>query len=217
MPLMPETIDRPGYAWQVITHLGSAGLMLLIIAVVVLGLWQSAQRKALRVWLIALALAVLTTVSSKVLFFGWGIGIAALDFTGISGHALLATSVLPVFFGALIAPPSARGRLVGGLFGLALSIAVGISRVVLQAHSPSEVVAAWFLGLMVSGVTLATLEGQCRRPWFVSFSPWLLLLALNTTTATYLPTHDWEVRLALLLAGRDQSHQRQDLIRAQEI
>ncbi len=210
---MLDAFPLAPHLWRVITHLGSAGLVVPILAIVLIGLWQSGQRRAVRVWLLSLALAVITTVASKLLFLGWGIGVVALNFTGISGHAVLATSVLPVFFSWAMASAPQRFSVAGALFGLGLSVGVGLSRLVLGMHSESEVVAAWAIGLLVSAVTLNSLEGLQRRLWFSSLSPLILLLALNTTTSNYLPTHEWEVRLALLLSGHDQPHHRQELMR----
>ena len=56
-----------------------------------------------------------TTTASKVAFIGWGLGLSALDFTGISGHAMIASAVYPLLLGTLAA------NLIGGyLMGLAM-------------------------------------------------------------------------------------------------
>ena len=86
------------------------------------------------------------------------------------------------------------------------------SRVVLGAHSVSEVVIAGWMGLLVSGLTVRALPHGARAPWFARLSPLVLLLALHTSTATYLPSHAWEVRLALYLSGHDRPFQRHDLL-----
>lgn len=206
MPFSPPTMHQ---AWEIVTHLGSASLVAPTLVIAVIGLWQSGQRAALRTWLIALSLAVALALASKLLFYGWGLGIAALDFTGVSGHALLASAVLPVLFSWLLAFGRQGSRLPGALCGGLLAILVGISRVVLGAHSLSEVAAAWGIGLAVSVLTLATLQGPGRRPWFAPFAPLVLLLAFGSSTSTYLPTHDWEVRFALYLSGRPAAYTRQ--------
>ena len=205
---MLDAIQLPIDPWRVVTHLGSAGLILPILAIVVTGLWRSGQRTAVRVWLIGLGLAVTASVATKVLFLGWDIGVAELNFTGISGHTVLATSVLPVFCSWVMTPAPQRFSVAGAIFGMTLGFGVGVSRVVLGAHSPSEVVVAGGVGLLVSAVTLYSLVGEHRRFWFVSLSPLILLLALNTTTSNYLPTYHWEVRLALLLSGHKQPYHR---------
>jgi len=203
-----ELSPHAAFIWSVVTRLGSAGLVLPLLAIVATGLWMSNQKAAVRIWLLAFALVVLATMTTKVLFLGWGLGIALLDFTGISGHALLASSVLPVFFSWLLAADQRRYSAPGVALGLLASLGVGGSRVVLGAHSGSEVVIALVLGMAVSVLALHALEAPVERPGFARFSTLILFLALGTTTANYLPTHDWEVRLSMLLSGRSKPYTR---------
>ena len=200
------------YIWQIITHLGSSSLMLPILAITVTGLLLSHQKRAVGVWLLTLTLAIMITLITKIAFIGWGIGIASLKFTGISGHTLLAMSVLPVLFGWLMARDENCLRFTGIFFGLLLGTCVGISRVVLGVHSISEVLAAWLIGLIVSSVTLNALEKPIQRPSCVRLSPLLLLFAFNTTSSNYLPTHDWEIKVALFLSGHDRPYVRYSLM-----
>ena len=214
---MHETLPQSHYLWWVVTHMGSAGLLLPVMGVAAAGLWQVRQTAAARVWLLAFALAVVVTLTSKILFMGWGLGIAALDFTGISGHTLLATSVLPVLFSWLLASEHYRFRLTGVFMGLLLGATVGVSRVVLGQHSGSEVVIAWLAGLAVSGLTVNAMRPPIRRPWFIYLLPLALLLAFGGGSSNYLPTHDWEVNIALFLSGRDTAYTRQHLLRPERI
>jgi hypothetical protein len=46
-------------------------------------------------WLQALSVAAGLTLASKMAFIGWGLGSAAFNFTGISGHAMFASAVYP--------------------------------------------------------------------------------------------------------------------------
>ena len=198
--------------WQVVTHLGSASLLLPALVVAGAGLWQAGQGVAVHRWLVALTLAVAATLFSKVIFCGWGIGSAVLDFTGISGHSLLAASILPVLFGWLLA--DARGNpSVGAVLGLLLSVAVAVSRVVLGAHSVSEVVFGGLLGALVSGVALCAMRCTQRRAWAATVAVVVILSAFGTTVSNYLPTHNWEVSLALKLSGRHRPFTRHELLR----
>jgi membrane-associated phospholipid phosphatase len=201
------------YFWRVITHLGSGGILMPLLTITAIGLWRSHQRTVVRTWLLAITLAVVITMATKVLFFGWGFGIAWLNFTGLSGHTVLATSVFPVFLSWLGSSNQPRYRRAGAVFGLMLGVVVGMSRVVLGAHSASEVVAAWFIGAAVSGISLTAPEGPAEGVWFARFTPLILLLALGTTTSNYLPTHDWEIDLSLFLSGRDKPYTRYQLLR----
>ena len=190
-------------------------MLLPVLGVTIYGLWRSRQRAALRVWLPSLALAVALTLVSKLLFFGWGIGSAWLDFTGVSGHALLAASILPVFFGGLLLAAEPRVRVAGVVLGGLLAAAVGISRVALAAHSWSEVVAACLLGGAVSVATLPAMRPGAAQPtWPARVAPLLVLLALLPGGAAYLPTHAWEVELSLWLSGNERPYTRDELRRA---
>ena len=54
-----------------------------------------ARRSALR-WIAGITATTLVTTVSKVAFLGFGLGIAAIDFTGFSGHSMYAWAILPV-------------------------------------------------------------------------------------------------------------------------
>jgi len=207
---MPDTQPLTHPAWWVITHMGASSLLLPALVLVLGGLWESGVRSVARNYLLRLVAAVTLTVISKCLFFGWGIGSAALDFTGISGHTLLATSILPVLLRGLPWPAlQARGW--GAATGWALALAVGISRVMVNAHSVSEVVAGWVLGALVSWPTLRALARTQLTHWACKIAPLVLLLAFHTGSATYLPTHDIEVRLALWVSGKGKPFMRHHL------
>ena len=201
----------PSYA-MIVTHLGSSSLMLPVMTITAMGLRRSHQEAALRIWLLAITVAVTMTLATKIAFLGWGIGILSVNFTGISGHTLLATSVLPLLFCSVLANDQRRFMIGAAVLGLLVGGVVGASRVLLGAHSISEVFVAWLTGLAVSSLALNALQIPIRPPWFSRLSPLVLLLALNTTTSTYLPTHEWEVRLALLLSGHERPYTRPHLI-----
>ena len=201
--------------WHAISRLGAAGTLLPTAVLAALCLRREGQAPSARLWLVLLLLAALATLASKLAFFAWGVGSARFDFTGVSGHALLATAILPVLGNGLLVgerqPVSAPGVALGAL----LAAAVGVSRVVLGAHSWSEVVAAWAMGAAVSVAALATLRRPpARRALASRLAPLLLLLALATAVPSYLPTHDWVVALALSLSGRAQPYVRGDLRRS---
>ena len=188
--------------------------MLPVFCVTIYGFWRSRQHAALRVWLSSLALAAAVTLASKLLFFGWGVGNAWFDFTGVSGHAVLAASILPVFANGLLLAAERRICVAGVVLGALLAVAVGVSRVALAAHSWSEVVAACLLGGAVSAATLSAMRAGAVPSWPTRVAPLLLLLALVPGGAAYLPTHAWEVRLSLWLSGHERPYTRDELRRA---
>lgn len=196
--------------WENITSLGSAGLMLPVWVLTWLGVWLARERLAAGVWLLTLGVAVALTLISKTLFIGWGIGIAAWDFTGFSGHTLLATSVFPILCSLLLAPQQRQWRWLTAALGLGLAALVAVSRVVLGAHSVSEVVLAWLLGSVVCACTLVALGRIKPFPRLVGLLP-LGLLLLAGHEAPHLPTHEWEVRIALKLSGAERPYTREQL------
>ena len=203
----------PSAIWPVITHLGAAGIMLPMLALITAELWLSGQKSALLTWMLAMTAGVVVVLAGKIAFIGWGWGSASLNFTGISGHTMLASSIFPVWMGWLLAGPTRRFSLYGVVLGLAIGAVVGWSRLVLGAHSPSEVVLGWLLGLGISLVACKAMKGQPpSRGWAMPVVV-LLLLSFSPSLSGYLPTHQWEVRLALVLSGHARPYVRQDLYR----
>jgi len=207
---MIEWLPSTSHDWEIITRLGSAGLMLPVWLLTWIGVWWTRERLAAAAWLLSLGVAVTLTLVSKTLFIGWGIGIAAWDFTGFSGHTLLATSVLPILFSVLLAPQRRAWRWLTAAAGLALAALVGVSRVELGAHSVSEVVSAWLLGAGVCLCTLLALGRMKPLPRLAGVFP-LALLLLAGRGAPHLPTHEWEVRIALKLSGAERPYTREQL------
>ncbi|MGB4812515.1 MAG: phosphatase PAP2 family protein [Methylophilaceae bacterium] len=197
--------------WQLITHLGSISLLLPTLIIALITLWQSKQKSTAFTWLTALSVVIALTVLSKILFMGWGVGIASLNFTGISGHTLLATSILPILFYSVIGKPKTKSKNIGLWIGLLLSILVGVSRFVLGMHSMSEVVAGWALGLLVCSIVLTTIHYHHQGYAYLQLTFLICLLGLGTATPNFIPSHSMETKLALYLSGHDKPYTRADL------
>ena len=204
-------------AWQQVTQLGAAGAILPMVPIIMLGYWQERRHQVVVAWSVALVAGILVVLISKIAFAGWGLGIASLDFTGVSGHALLATAILPVAIAWF--SPTRHWTVVFMSVGLAIVILVGGSRVMLGAHSWSEVAAGWCLGALVSGTGLILMRGSgpYRRVPFAMrcFIAMALMgmIFMNRSMAEALPSHTWEVQLALVLSGHERPFQRCDLHR----
>ena len=187
--------------------------MLPMLALITAELWLSGQKSALLTWMLAMTAGVVVVLAGKIAFIGWGWGSASLNFTGISGHTMLASSIFPVWMGWLLAGPTRRFSLYGVVLGLAIGAVVGWSRLVLGAHSPSEVVLGWLLGLAISLVACKAMKGQSPSRGWAMPAVVLLLLSFSPSLSGYLPTHQWEVRVALMLSGHARPYVRQDLYR----
>ena len=209
--------------WAIVTRLGEAQILLPAALGVVawLAMRARAQRLALA-WLVALGVAAVVTTVSKVAFIGWGLGWPALNFTGVSGHAMFAAAVYPLLFGGLAGPlatalgaaPAEPWQRSGLLLGCATALLVGVSRVELDAHSWSEVVAGLALGGLASAAALA----GARMPkagvplWLpLAIVAWLLLMPHHAPPSF---THDMVTRLSLALSGHQQPYTRSAMLAA---
>jgi hypothetical protein len=161
----------------------------------------------------AVAVAVALTTVSKLAFIGWGIGWAALDFTGISGHAMFAAAVYPLLLGTLTPASPRFAPWLAMSAGAALALLVGVSRVAVHAHSWSEVAAGLTLGGAVSMISLMR-EGltECRVKLWVPLATaaWLLLMPVHASASN---SHALVTRMALALSGRHNPYTRDDLRR----
>lgn len=142
----PELTD----AARIVTQLGSYEAL---IAATVLGMLRLGLR---RDWRAALLLAGLTLSGRLLVDLQKGATarlrpdvqdhVAALhSYAFPSGHA--ANTVMVFLCLALLLPETARGRRIAAWAAAALALAVGLSRLMLGVHWPSDVAAGWAFGL----------------------------------------------------------------------
>jgi len=203
--------------WDVVTRLGEAQLVL------PLALFLAASRArdpeartdALR-WFALLGMAIALTTASKLAFIGWGIGSAALNFTGISGHTMFAAALYPPLLSVMGSGTSPRAHRFAVALGCLLALLVGISRFVLGAHSVAEVLAGWLVGGLVSCAVLARgtpVPLQLRATMFATGALWL---TLAPAAGPGVDTHSLVTRLASKLSGHERPFTRADLLRGHE-
>jgi membrane-associated phospholipid phosphatase len=203
----------PTEPWLVITHLGAASIMLPLLVIITGELWLDGRKTAVLTWMLAMVTGVAIVLASKVAFIGWGWGSASLNFTGISGHTMLASSIFPVWMGWLLAGPTRRFCPAGVIVGLVVGAVVGWSRLILDAHSPSEVIAGWLVGVGVSLVAYKVMRDPLPSRGWTQLGGMLLLFSFSPSLSGYLPTHSWEVKVALSLSGHSRPYTRRDLCR----
>jgi membrane-associated phospholipid phosphatase len=202
--------------WFAITSLGSAGLLLPAAALiagqlVAAGAWRSALW-----WSASFVAAVGVVLASKIAFLGWGFGIRSLDFTGISGHTTLAAAVLPVLGFLLLFRKPGRLPMLGALGGFALGLAVGVSRWIVGAHSPAEVVVGFGLGALVAAGFMLV-AGRREKPFLHAWAMAVVLTLVALFHYNYVTqgtTHDLVVKIALYASGRDQPFSRAEWLRS---
>ena len=207
----------PGHAawwWGQITRLGEAQVLLPAMALALVWLWRQPGGPPLaRTWLLATGVVVAITTASKVAFLGFAIGIAPLDFTGFSGHAMFAAALMPVLVRLAAGPRSAAARRCVLLLGYLLALAVAVSRVKVGAHSVSEVASGYLLGAAASALALQAGRWPALHlaRWMpVALLAWALVAVVGAPASR---THDAVTRLSLALSGRAQPYQRWELHR----
>ncbi|NHZ79363.1 phosphatase PAP2 family protein [Massilia sp. CCM 8695] len=172
---------------------------------IAIAVWLAAahcRRRALY-WCLLFGATLLIVIASKIAFLGWGIGIEAVHFAGFSGHAARAAAVFPVAaYLALCGRAKAWRYLAVGL-GVALALAVTLSRVMVDTHSVSEAILGCLLGLACAGAFIALVRSNRQ------FQPSLTLIAL-TLAVLLIPykgephnSQQWMTGLALGLSGAD--------------
>jgi len=195
--------DLPLHVWFSITRLGGAGLTLPLAVAIALWLALGYSWRLAAGWLGIVGAAALVVTLTKIAFLGWGVGVREWDFTGVSGHAMLSTAVYPVAFFLTLLPARGSVRLLGVVCGMAAGVAVGLSRVVLSAHSPSEAVAGCIVGAL--SAVLFVWWAWDAKPGKLSAVPVavsLLMLAVALHDVR-VPTQHWITHIALHLSGRD--------------
>ncbi|WP_413725057.1 phosphatase PAP2 family protein [Sodalis sp. RH16] len=203
--------------WHWLTFFGDTMLLLpCAVIIVALLLWKAETRRTSLQWLLLIGAAGAIVIVSKLAFLGWGIGSRAYDFTGFSGHSALSASIWPVLIWILASRASRRFRLAAVAFGYLLALAIGVSRVILHAHSVSEVIAGLALGFTISTSFLLMQYSRGTRIRHLSagqLSAVLLLPLLLVMQGKKAPTQDLLERIALAIAPIQHVYTRADLLK----
>jgi membrane-associated phospholipid phosphatase len=199
-PAMP---DLPLHLWYSITSLGGAGMTLPLAFAIALWLGLGYTWRMGAGWLLLLGAAIGLVTVTKLAFLGWGVGVRELDFTGVSGHAMLSTAVYPVALFLMLLPARPAVRVIGVVLGLAAGIAVGLSRVVLSAHSPSEAVTGCLVGALAALVFVRMAwNAEPGRLSALPVAISMLVLAV-LMHGVHVPTQRWVTNIALTVSGHD--------------
>lgn len=202
-------------SWRTLTYFGDS--MLLIPTAVIIALvlpWKSDNRRTVWYWLLAFGLAGLLVSISKIMFLGFGIGSARYNFTGFSGHSAMSATLWPVMMWLISGrwPTLWRALTIG--IGYLIPLMVGLSRLVIHAHSVSEVLAGLMLGFTLSSAFLLSqrrtaLKGFSVVQVAVAFLIPLLLMGHGRVATT----QQFLERFSADLAGLEKPFTRADLFR----
>lgn len=208
--------------WYWITRFGELGIVLpLAIGVAIWMLVAARSTQPALAWLVPLGAAAFLTTVSKIAFIGFGIGLPSINFTGFSGHSMFAAAIYPVLAYAIANRRAAtRGRTgqrwiwFAVALGYALALLIAQSRVMIRAHSYSEVVLGWALGAAASAAALWWLRhtpSHLRARWIgAGILGWLVVMPLQAAPSR---SHDLVTRIALTIADRERPYTRADMQR----
>ncbi len=197
--------------WESLSAIGDSRALLPLAFVLALFV-SPTHRRLLWRWAVAIAVVASATLASKIAFMGWGLGVRSLDFTGISGHAAMSSTLYPVVFWLLASGRSPRPW-AWAIAGAALAVAIAWSRVPLGAHSLSEIIVGLGLGMTASACVLR----GARVPAGVvaaRIHAALLAIVAGATVPILmadLHTHDMVKATAKALSGRERALERDDL------
>jgi membrane-associated phospholipid phosphatase len=193
--------------WSHISALG--GLNVTAIVAIAIAGWLVGARcwRLSLAWCLLFGVAMLLVSASQVAFIGWGIGVQRLDFTGFSGHSARAAAVYPVAAFLLLERRPSWLRLLAVAAGALLAAAVAVARVKVGAHSISEAVLGFGVGITVALLFILRAYSNRRgapKPLLIALGLAMLLLPRAEPDIA----HQWLTGLALSLAGHDRPYQR---------
>jgi len=195
--------------WHGISFFGDSAFTVPGACVLALWLGLNGRWRMMLHWLLAFGVAMMIVVVSKLLFMGWNIVPPGLpDFTGISGHSASATTLYLAVALLLTEGGSARQRGCAVLLGALVALAVGVSRLAIKVHSPSEVATGLTLGLLAAGWFWRGLAAQGQvlrgRLILVAFAAFMLMGSGGRPA----PTHQLLQQIALALSGHERVYER---------
>jgi membrane-associated phospholipid phosphatase len=196
-------------AWIHVTALGDSAVILPSVALMVAWLLLARATRGLALgWLLAVCGVGGVVAASKLLFMAWGIGLPGLDYTGLSGHSVMAAMLWPALLALLFGGDGRAVRVLAVLTGLLLAATIAWSRVMLDAHSICEVVLGGSLGALVSLAWIARHWSVWKLSIRVYPAVLSLLLVLPWVYGHRFPSQQLLTRVAVYLAAGDGLHTR---------
>lgn len=208
----------PDHIMHLLTYFGDSMLLLPTAVIIALLLrWKNDDKRAVWFWLLAFGCAGLVVSLSKIAFLGFGIGSVRFNFTGFSGHSAMSATLWPVMFWLLSGRLSSLWRRALLIAGYLIPVIVGISRLELNAHSLSEVIAGLVLGFTLS--TAFLLSQRTVRPKGFSLAQLciaLLIPVLLFSNGRVATTQQFLQKLSANIAGIEHPWTRADLLKIKQ-
>jgi membrane-associated phospholipid phosphatase len=190
--------------WNTLTYFGDSMLLLPVgIIIAFFMAWKVSGRLTPWIWLFTLGVSGSIVVVTKFLFLAWGMGSAEYNFTGISGHTAMSATIWPVLLWLISGGFHKRLRQVIITLGVLLPVLIGYSRLVLHAHSPSEVISGLILGISASGLFLITQRNRSvNRFTFAQLAMMLILPLILVSTGKKATTQGLIEQIASHVTGQ---------------
>ncbi|MBU9296689.1 phosphatase PAP2 family protein [Burkholderia multivorans] len=190
--------------WLAIGNLGDAALTLPLAAVCFAWLTRSLYGWRIALWWLMLSGAAMLLVGlTKVLYAGCGLEIRWIDFRVISGHTMLAATVWPMACLLLLHDGWRVHTGAALLPGFVLAATIGVARVHVDAHTASEVIAGWMLGVLVTMLLLKRWkDAPILPPWLRPLAAISMLVASGIAYGRHAPIQAAIDRYSWLLCAR---------------
>lgn len=189
--------------WNSLTYFGDSMLLLPVgIIIAFFMAWKVSGRLTPWAWLLTLGISGIIVVITKFLFLGWGIGSVRFNFTGLSGHTAMSATIWPVLLWLISGGFHKRLRQAIIAVGFLLPVLIGYSRLVLHAHSPSEVIGGLILGTGASAIFLIAHRNQSvKRFTFTQLAMMLILPLILVSTGKKATTQGMIEQIASHVTG----------------
>ena len=166
--------------WSVITDFGDTAITVPLAALMLCFLVVAKEWRLALAWAVAILGCAGVVGGLKLILDACGTSIATAGLASPSGHTAMSAAVYGGFaavVGINLAPPARAALVIGALV---LIVAMPLSRVVLHAHTPIEVMVGLAVGLpaaaMIILATLAIPREQLPVAWLVAIAIGLVLL-----------------------------------------
>lgn len=190
-------------SWMHVIDIGHTAVMVPMAGAIAVWLIAGRAWKLATCWCLIFAAGLGLVALSKIAFLGWGLSVPPLGFKALSGHAWRTAAVLPVLFFVLLQGASDNWRKRGFVFGVVLSISLGVLLVMFRFHTTSEVLASLLLGVAAGRLFVrlsATLPapGPNRQAVAMSLLTFFMICSLRPSSINHRL-----VDVALYFSGRD--------------
>ncbi|MFC0401328.1 phosphatase PAP2 family protein [Paraburkholderia rhizosphaerae] len=195
--------DLPLHFWYLTSSLGGVSVTLPLTIAIALWLAVGYSSRLAFGWIGLIACSASIVIVTKLAFLGWGIGVRDWDFTGLSGHAMMSTAIYPVACFLVLLPARTAIRVAGIVAGFCIGIAISFSRVMVEAHSPSEAIFGCVMGAATAllFIRLAWHTTRSRNPLSILPVMMSLVVLIAAFHNIHIPTHRWVEHIAMKVSG----------------